>query len=80
VPGNDDPIISETIHFKFHVDEWVMYIPFSTSKDEILRNMKQKALILYAYYDEKDRCNRYRIFVDANGKTINTREDKLFPL
>ena len=76
----DDPLVAKSPHFKFHVDEWVMYVPFYTSKEEIVRNMKQKALILYAYYDKRDRCNRYRIFINDSGKTINTTEDKLFPL
>ncbi len=66
--------------FKFHVDEWILYAPFPDAKDENLRKTRQKAVILYVYYDDRDRCNRYRIFINMHGKTINTTEDKLFPL
>ena len=66
--------------FKIHVDDWVLYAPFSDSIDENLRKTRQKAVILYVYYDERDRCTRYRIFINMHGKTTNTTEDKLFPL
>ena len=66
--------------FKFHVDDWVLYAPFSDAKDDNLRKTRQKAVILYVYYDQNDRRNRYRIFINIHGKTINTTEDKLFPL
>ena len=65
---------------KFHVDEWVLYAPFPDAKDENLRKTRQKAVILYVYYDASDRRNRYRIFINTHGKTINTTEDKLFPI
>ena len=64
----------------FHVDEWVWYIQFYDSQHEELRNIKQKAVVLYAYEDKNDKSLKYRIFVDETSKIINVRAAYLFPI
>jgi len=65
---------------KFFVDEWVLYCALPDSKSEILRKERKKAVVLYVYYDDKDGCDKYRIFIDKTGKIINAKVENLFPL
>ena len=34
---------------KYEIDDWVLYKPFADAKSDLLREMSDKAVILYVY-------------------------------
>lgn len=65
---------------KHEVDEWVYYHPFPNSKDQYLRSIKQKSVILYINRNKKNNLYEYRIYNDVTGKVINTNQENLFSI
>ena len=63
---------------KFKTDEWVDYCPFPDSNFELLKNERQRAVILEVL-NKRDLYD-YRIFVDDGTPTIRkVKEENLFP-
>ena len=62
---------------KYKVDEWVIYKPFYDSEYESLREMQNRALILWIY--PKNDFYDYDIYIDKTGKKKKVRECHLFP-
>ena len=63
---------------KYEVDEWVLYRPFYDSEYESLREMQNRALILWVY--PKNDFYDYDIYIDETGKKKKVRECHLFPI
>jgi len=62
---------------RYEVDEWVIYRPFADSDSELLKEMQNRALILWVrpkndFYD-------YDIYIEETGKKKKVREHHLFP-
>jgi hypothetical protein len=62
---------------KYKVDEWVIYRPFADAESELLREMQNRALILWVY--PKSDFYDYDIYIEDTGKKKKVRELHLFP-
>ena len=63
---------------KYKVDQWVYYKPFADSDSDLLKEISDKAVILYIY--PKNDFYDYDIYIDSTGKTKKVREFQLFPI
>ena len=63
---------------KYKVDQWVYYKPFADSDSDLLKEISDKAVILYVY--PKNDFYDYEIFIDGTGKRKKVREHQLFPM
>ena len=59
---------------KYEVDEWVVYKPFADSDSELLKEMQNRALILWVY--PKNDFYDYDIYIEETGKKKKVREIK----
>lgn len=62
---------------KYKVDDWVIYRPFYDAESELLREMQNRALILWVY--PKNDFYDYDIYIEDTGKKKKVREHQLFP-
>jgi len=62
---------------KYEADEWVIFKPFPDDESELLREMKNRALILADL--PKDPFYDYKIIIEGSGKIKKVREHQLFP-
>ena len=62
---------------KYKVDDWVIYKPFYDSEYKSLREMKNRALILWIY--PKNDFYDYDIYIEETTKIKKVREHQLFP-
>ena len=62
---------------KYRIDEWVIYKPFPDAESEILREMQNRALILWVH--PKNDFYDYDIYIEESGKKKKVREQHLFP-
>ncbi len=63
---------------RFKIDEWVQYCPFPDSNSELLKNERQRAVILEVLNQRE--LYDYRIFVDDGTSTVRkVKEENLFP-
>lgn len=63
---------------KYEVDDWVIYRPFYDAESELLREIQNRALILWVY--PKNDFYDYDIYIEGSGKRKKVREHQLFPL
>ena len=63
---------------KYDVDDWVIYRPFYDAESELLREIQNRALILWVY--PKNDFYDYDIYIEGSGKRKKVREHQLFPL
>jgi len=63
---------------RFKIDEWVLYCQFPDSNFSILKDDRQRAVILEVL--NKRAPHDYRIFIDDGTSTIRkVKEENLFP-
>ena len=63
---------------KYRIDDWVLYKPFADSKSDLLKEISDKAVILYVF--PKNDFYDYEIYIDETGKRKKVREHQLFPV
>lgn len=63
---------------KYRIDDWVLYKPFADSESDLLKEMSDKAVILYVF--PKNDFYDYEIYIDETGKRKKVREHQLFPV
>ena len=63
---------------KYKLDEWVLYCQFPDANSEILKNQRERAVILEVLKD--DPIYDYRIYInESDGRVKKVRESELFP-
>ena len=63
---------------KYDIDDWVLYKPFIDCESDLLKEMSDKAVILYVF--PKNDFYDYEIYIDETGKRKKVREHQLFPV
>jgi hypothetical protein len=63
---------------KYRIDDWVLYKPFADSESDLLKEISDKAVILYVF--PKNDFYDYEIYIDETGKRKKVREHQLFPV